>query len=237
MFKMDFARGLDQGCKLHLLFKSQGLDLKLGEVEQLTGVEHHLVVPKFSALKRGWEGVPGSSAMRYDDWTDYNFALEVAVNAFRHPNAVLSITLINSLVDRRGEMDFGGRFHRLRTPTARFYAEQECKTEGDFMIFELEVGEKVPKGKSPEEAYAHIRGYVGYPLDPIALMCLRYTHSHLSHSIHWFDALGAEVSPMGDGRFDDAPYLDCRKDEVNADWNWKKRARPFRIAPYARRGM
>ncbi len=234
MFKLDFARGLDQGSKLHMLFESERLHLKLGSVTELTGVDHHLVVPKLSALARGWQGVPGSGNTRYDDWTDYNRALEVAVNAFRIREASHSMRLVNSLVDRGMDMDFGPRFHRLRTPVARFYAEQERKTEGDFMVLDLEVGQKVPQGKSPEEAYEHIRGYSGYPLDPIALMCLRYTHSHLSHGIYWFDALGAEVSPKGDGRFDDAPYLDCRNDEVNADWNWKKRARPFRIAPYAR---
>lgn len=233
MFKMDFARGLDQGAKLSILFESRGVPLKLGQVMHLTGVGHHLVVPKLSALARAWLGVP-LYEMAHHDWTNYNRALKLAVGMFSSQQAVPSIRLINSLEDHQMEMDLGPRFHRLCVPTARFYAEQEHETEGDFMIFDLEVGEKVPRGKSPEEAYELIRGYGGYPLDPIALMCLRFTHSHLSHSIHWLDALGAEVSPKGDGRFDDAPYLDCRNDEVNADWNWKKRARPFRIAPYAR---
>jgi hypothetical protein len=91
-------------------------------------------------------------------------------------------------------------------------------------------------GQSPFEARESILSHRHFPLDPIAILAMLFTHhNELGDTTLWLDAVGAEVSPKGDGRFEDTPYFDRRgRLLVNLDWNWGKRRRSFRFAPSAR---
>ena len=143
----------------------------------------------------------------------------------------------DNLADAGLGMDHSEKFVRTISQTREGYAAWEKKQPpGHFLILPVFVGWSEDTGKSPFEARMNSLANQMFPLDPIAVLSMLYTHhEELGDKVVWIDAVGGEVSPKGDGRYDDTPYFDRRgRGLVNLDWNWGRRKRSFRIAPSAR---
>jgi hypothetical protein len=119
----------------------------------------------------------------------------------------------------------------MHSATAKAYNALAAEQPGDFLVLRVRTGGEGQEGLSPDEAREYMAFHGRFPLDPIAILAMLYSDRRmLSDNVRWYDALGVEISPKGDGRFDDSAYFDCRHGDINLDWNWTKRKRSFRIA-------
>ncbi|MCR4256734.1 MAG: hypothetical protein NUW08_03450 [Candidatus Uhrbacteria bacterium] len=224
MLNIEAIPVIEQARRLKNLMALQGVPLPLDDsfiraVPVLN--ERLLVTPKLSL----WSRAPIEPERR--DWSEYNRAL-AWLDHFRQDGA---FRLEDHLAEAAHGIDHGPRFHHLRPETAAAHAALECAHPGDFIVWRLDLDpDALCVGLAPDDALDRILGMGRIPLDPIALLCLLHTHPGVREQMPWLDALGAEVGYKGEGRFDHVPFLDCRISCVNADWNWKKLARPFRIA-------
>lgn len=120
-------------------------------------------------------------------------------------------------------------FCRLRRETREAYAAILADQPSAAILLRVTVGGPDQEGLAPAEARERMFARNRFPLDPVVIASMIRAH-RLEDRLIWLDALGAEISPKGDGRFDDTPYFDCRRGHIIADWNWATRARSFRLA-------
>ena len=139
--------------------------------------------------------------------------------------------LEDNLADTGLRMDHTAKFVTYFREYDTFYRNIEGRFSGDFMVLPVRFD---MEGLAPFEARDRILKAGNVPLDPIAVVSFLYTHRDiLDDAILWLDALAVQVSPRGDGLYEDTCYVDRRgKALCNMDWNWGHRERTFRIAPY-----
>jgi len=140
----------------------------------------------------------------------------------------------DNLADASLGMEHTEKYWRYHPTTAEAYAALDGQMPGDFIVLSGSLGDDIA-GENPFNARSMILADGGIPLDPFAVISVLFgINDLLAERCLWFDILGIEVSPKGDGRYDDTAYADRRGSSlVNLDWNWGKRKRSFRLAPYA----
>jgi hypothetical protein len=189
-----------------------------------------LVFPKLSSLAN----VPDDEKLPDQlMWPKENYALEAFLGALTWDERY---AFANHLQDQSmtPPMSLDPRCVRYREHTVQAYRKLEAETPGDYLIVPYLLDTDV--GAPPFRVQERIESMsdVTNP-DPVAVLSWMYTHDHvLRDDTLWVDILGIDVAPKSDEKYSDTCYADRRGGPmytVNLDWNWGRRARPFRLAP------